>query len=101
MCVCVCVLTLNCEFQWKAIWFVQGPVCHHTVYVFAVVFWFGDHAVLTANGHSVVSIELRHLCSIAIGCGHPFDLGSRAAVDRITARHNNLASASFHRHNGC
>lgn len=76
-------------------------MCHDTAYVFAIVFWFGDHPVLAADGHSVVSTYLRHGCGIAICCGHPFDLGSRAAVDRVTARHNNLTGASFHRHNGC
>lgn len=76
-------------------------MCHYTAYVFAVVFWFGDHAVLAGNGHSVVSAYLRQRCSIAVCCGHPFDLGRRAAVGRITARHNNLAGAGFHRHSGC
>lgn len=76
-------------------------MCHYTAYVFAVVFWFGDHAVLAVDGHGVVRVYLRQGCSIAVCCGHPFDLGSRAAVHRITARHNNRASAGFHRHNGC
>lgn len=76
-------------------------MCHHTADVLAVVFWFGDHAVLAANGHGVVSTDLGHRCCIAACCGHPFDQGSRAAVHRIAARHNNRASSGFHRHNGC
>lgn len=74
---------------------------HHTAYVFPVVLWFGDQAVLAVNGHGVVSIYLGHQCGIASCCGHPFDLGSRAAFGRITTRHNNLACAGFHRDNGC
>lgn len=100
MCVCVCLLTLNCKLEWEAVCFVQGPVSHHAADVSPVVLWFGDHAVLAAHGHSVVATYLRHRGGVAVGCGHPFDLRRRATVDGITTRHNDLAGSSFHRHNG-
>lgn len=98
---CWCAfLTLNYELQWKAVCFDLSPVHHHAAYVFAVVFWSGNHAVVAANRHSVVRAYLRHRRRISICRGHPVDLGSGAAVRRLTKCHHDRLSACFHRYDG-
>lgn len=100
MCVCVRGLTQNRQLQREALWFDLGPVCHHAAYVFPVVCCCGNHAVLADHGHCVVGTLLGHCCRIAIGCGHPGDLGRWTAIDRLAACHDDLLGACFHCYDG-
>lgn len=93
-------LTLNDQFQWMAVWFDLGPVVHHAADVFSVVCRCRNHAVLADNCVSVVCTCLRHCCCVAIGCGHPRDLGTGPAILRLTSRHNDRLSACVHCYDG-
>lgn len=97
---CVRCLTLNCEFQREALRFDLRPVRHRAADVLPVVCRSRNHAVLAGQWHGVVIPRLRHCCCIAVGRGHPGDLGSRAAIQRLTARHDDWLSARYHRHCG-
>lgn len=66
---------------------------HHTADVPAIVCRLGDHPVLTADGHCVVGAGLGLHGGVAVGRGHPDDLGCRAAVGGLAASHHHRLRA--------
>lgn len=93
-------LTLDGQLHLEALGGDLGPVLHYAADVPAVVRCRGDHAVLAADGHCVVGAGLGHRGGVAVGRGHPDDLGCWAAVGRLAARHHHWLRALHRRHHG-
>lgn len=93
-------LTLDGQLHLEALRGDLGPVLHHAADVPAVVHCCGDHAVLAADGHCVAGAGLGHSGGVAVGRGHPDDLGFWAAVGRLAARHHHWLRALHRRHHG-
>lgn len=91
-------LTLDSQLHLEALGGGLGPVLHHAADVPAVVLRPGDHPVLAGDRHRVVGARLGHGGGVAVGRGHPGDLGRRAAVGRLAARHHHRLRVLHRRH---